>query len=259
MENFNGEEKYFYDAMYAIPSEYTYESLWHQKSLDKKSLNEAINVNYDSKTKTFKLNGPIIANSILINYANVSKEIYEKLVNAIYTYPDIARTVIDGVSNDNWSFLLMTLINPNLVLTAEQKAFAVREAIDKVTTKSNDDEKLSPKAHGQGYFDIRYFILRNSNWSIEEKEMLIKSFYPNIHEYSKALERWKLAILIGYLNKNGITSKEEIELAKLNCDEIISSLYEDKNTSDVIKSEIEFCKIMSELTPSDLTLSLKNN
>ena len=48
-------------------------------------------------------------------------------------------------------------------------------------------------------------------------------------------------------------------MAKLNCDEIISSLYEDKNTSDVIKSEIEFCKIMSELTPSDLTLSLKNN
>ena len=259
MENLTREEKYFYNAMYAIPSEYTYEALWKQMSLDRKVLNDAIGVSYDSKTKTFKLNGPIIANSILINYANVPKEIYEELVNTIYTHPDIARIVIDGFSNDNWSFLLMTLINHNLVLNDNQKAFAVREAIDKVTTQSKDNEELSPKAHGKGYFDIRYFILRNPNWSREEKERLIKSFYPDIHEYSKALERWKLAILIGYLNKNGITSKEEIELAKLSCDEIISSIYENKDTSDDIRKEIEFCNMMSELTPSDLTLSLKNS
>ena len=35
------------------------------------------------------------------------------------------------------------------------------------------------QAHGVGEYDIRYYILKNPNWSVEEKQKLIYDFWFN--------------------------------------------------------------------------------
>ena len=45
---------------------------------------------------------------------------------------------------------------------------------------------------GQGYFDIRYHILRNPNWTLEEKQRLIMDFWYDDDDYEEALEQWEL-------------------------------------------------------------------
>ncbi len=45
---------------------------------------------------------------------------------------------------------------------------------------------------GQGYFDIRYHILRNPNWALEEKQRLIMDFWYDDDDYEEALEQWEL-------------------------------------------------------------------
>ena len=63
-----------------------------------------------------------------------TEEVYDKLVKSIYNNKDIARIVLDGYSNGGFSFLLMSLWNPTLKLTEEQKQFAVSEAMNKIGT-----------------------------------------------------------------------------------------------------------------------------
>lgn len=102
----------------------------------------------------------------------------------------------------------MTLFNFDLRLTLEQKEFAVREAMNKIgTTKYKDtiakheyinqlfESTNTTQAHGIGEFDIRYWILKNPNWSLEEKEKLIFEFWANDEEYDKTLEEWEWNIV----------------------------------------------------------------
>jgi len=51
------------------------------------------------------------------------------------------------------------------------------------------------QAHGSGEFDIRYHILRNPNWTLEEKQKLIMEFWSNDDEYSECLEQWEWGIV----------------------------------------------------------------
>lgn len=51
---------------------------------------------------------------------------------------------------------------------------------------------LSPtQAHGNGDFDIRYWILRNPNWTLDEKQKLIMDFWADDDVYDETLEQWE--------------------------------------------------------------------
>lgn len=102
------------------------------------------------------------------------------------------------------------------------------------------------QAHGTGEFDIRYSILRNPNWTDEEKAELIYAFYPDDEEYEEILEQWEW----------GIINDSADLLYELNKDDLYDYTYEDlvkfyksRDTSDEIWNEIQFCKEMYKIRP----------
>ena len=117
---------------------------------------------------------------LMLRFPNqVNRGIYEEVVNKIYNNEDLSRIVLDGASNGGYSLLLYTLNNSKLKLTKEQKEFAYEEAMNQPYTKRTKDYNviysLSTKTcHGVFPYDIRYYILGNTNWSEEEKQELVK-------------------------------------------------------------------------------------
>lgn len=244
-----------------------------------------------------------ICEQILYDYENVNKEIYQELINLIYTNKNIARIVIDGASNGGYSYLLLSLFNFKLKLTEEQKRFAVDEAMNKIGTTRwdeiqeqysrklddmgiNDDktvyigyggginpigEKAGLKymnymmtslgreqAHGSGDFDIRYHILRNPNWTIEEKQKLIMDFWTDDDTYSECLEQWEWGIVNDSANykESCISSLEPYLLYDYTYNGLLK-FYGDKETTDRIWDEIQFCKLMHQLRPHQDKIKLE--
>ncbi|HOZ88999.1 MAG TPA: hypothetical protein PK737_02060, partial [Bacilli bacterium] len=70
---------------------------------------------------------------------SVDNKLYQDLVNKIYANTDLARIVLDGYANGGSSFLLKTLLNESLELTADQKAFAIEEAMHKIGTTEHQN------------------------------------------------------------------------------------------------------------------------
>ncbi len=58
------------------------------------------------------------------------------------------------------------------------------------------------QAHGTGEFDIRYHILRNPNWTLEEKKKLIMDFWYDDETYEEYLEQWEWDIINNSVNNN---------------------------------------------------------
>ena len=101
------------------------------------------------------------------------------------------------------------------------------------------------QAHGTGEFDIRYQILRNPNWSLNEKQKLIMDFWNNDEEYVECLEHWEWGI--PYLAaSNSAFQIEEFDLYECSY-ELLLMICDDKKVADRIWSEIQFCKQMREL------------
>ena len=88
----------------------------------------------------------------------------------------------------------------DLAETESEKAFAVNEAMNKLGTTRYSEIKIdnyfqrllqitsTKQAHGVGAFDIRYYILKNSNWSLEEKRKLVMNFWYDNEVYIEYLE-----------------------------------------------------------------------
>ena len=106
------------------------------------------------------------------------------------------------------------------------------------------------QAHGIGAFDIRYYILKNPNWTLEEKQKLITEFWCDDEKYEDFLEHWEWGIINDSVNfKDNPTSLlEKIDLYEYTY-EILLKFYGDKKTTDRIWDEIQFCKQMHELRP----------
>lgn len=106
------------------------------------------------------------------------------------------------------------------------------------------------QAHGTGAFDIRYTILNNPNWTIEEKQQLIMGFWFNDEEYEECLEEWEWAIINDKSNYKGnlmpLLDKEDLYNYSY---ENLLEFYEDKKTADKIWQEIKFCSQMHKLRP----------
>ena len=306
MESFNELDNKLYISKYVNKDREYFERIWNNIKDNKELLDWAIKLKKDKFNERYLVNGIAICDSMLYDFDSVDKEVYNKLINNIYSNKDIARLVLDGYSNGGYSFLLMSLWNHSLKLTKEQKKFAVDEAMNKLGTtkykKENDnylrtleekgvsdeettyidiDGSINPigektkseyiknifnslsdsQAHGRGSYDIRYYILRNPNWTIEEKQKLIMDFWYDGEEYEDVFEDWKW----GIVNDN-VNYKCDFDISCMfdYTYEMILDIYKDKEVTDRIWDEIEFLREMSFLRPiqyeSECVKSLvKNN
>ena len=306
MENIRKIDDKLYGAIYDNCSPYRSkkDEIWKEIREDKELLREAIQVERDKFDEGDILKGIAIANCILRDYNSIDKDIYQELVNTIYSNKDIARCVIDGYSNGGNSYLLMTLWNFDLKLTEDQKAFAVDEAMNKIGTVRNKkkmdeyrekfdmegitddiivtmdlDGSINPvgaktanmymadmftslsntQAHGSEPFDIRYWILRNPNWTKEEKAKLINDFYADDEDYEASLNEWEWSFLDeDSLLHGGITILDKGMLCEYTMRDLVE-LYDNNQTAMRVKEEVDFFKLMHKLRPTLKEIEYKVN
>ncbi len=107
------------------------------------------------------------------------------------------------------------------------------------------------QAHGTGAFDIRYHILRNPNWTLEEKRKLIMDFWYDDETYDEYLEQWEWSVVNDNENYKGqpLPPFDRYELFNEWSYEMLLEYYGNKETTDRIWEEMEFCRQMHELRP----------
>ena len=260
--------------------------IWQKIKNNSLLLQDAIKV-VKNKYNIDTLKAPYIAMAILLDYENVDPNIYNQLIDIIYSNVNIARYVVDN-SNFGNSLLLMSLFNNNLKLTDEQKNFAVDEAMNKVGTvryeqKLNEyvsklkEKKISTlliekillnhyifsvinanQAHGVDFKDIRYYILRNSSWSFEEKQKLVNDFWFDDKEYSRYVKQWEQEIIksLAIYRKTYFLPLIDSEDLYLWSYDVLLDFCKDKKVGDDILSSIVFCREMHKLR---LVKSFKDN
>ena len=146
--------------------------LWNKIKNNNKLLKYSININ----NNTFYSN--IIVENILRDKSLYNTVIYNELINNILKNKNLSR--IKSYINSNKTLLLIILENDSLVLTKEQKIFIIYEAENSPNTSKYYKENLkSNNIHGIGILDIRYYILKNKNFSLQEKKNLFNFFYPD--------------------------------------------------------------------------------
>lgn len=285
-----------YIARYGIPRIGDANSIWNRIRGNSDVLMEAVKVSKNKWKNGDTVNGLAISDFMLVDYKNVNHVAYNELIKSIYTNRDIARIVVDGASNGGYSFLLMSLWNHNWILTDEQKAFAVDEAMNKIGTtrykkisseysKKLDEQGITDdvttiieidgcvnpigakskneyfnyifsvlsdtQAHGVGAFDIRYCILRNPNWTLEEKQKLIMEFWEDDETYDEYLEQWEWGVVNDAVDykEDSLPPFDRYDLFNEWTYEMLLKYFGNKEITDRIWEEIDFCKKMHELRP----------
>ena len=274
-----------------------YNFVWDIIKNDRNILNKAIEVKRDKFNENDTFTHLAIVELMLINYEDVPSDIYNKLVNLIYSNTDLARIVLDGAANGGYSFLLYTLFNYDLELTQEMKEFVQSEAMNKIGTtlwrkkrceysSSLDEAGVSDDitvnmnidgmdlpigaksgceylhymfstlsdelAHGTGEYDIRYHILRNPNWSVEEKEKLVYEFFESQETYDEFLELWEWGIINDYVNyiNDCVPCLDKSDLYYYTFEDLCD-IYGNADIAKYIYDEIQFCKLMHEIRPQE--------
>ena len=161
MTNIEKLDDELYKAAYGLPIIGDYKEIWSKIKSNPAILREAVKIQKDKFNEKDIVKGLTICDAILTYYEDVDSIAYNSLINAIYANKDIARIVIDGASNGGFSFLLMSLLNPNLKLTESQKEFAVNEAMNKIGTKRwiQKEEHLAQKLNEQGINDDEVVVM----------------------------------------------------------------------------------------------------
>ena len=252
-----------------------FKKLWKKIRNNKEIQRAAVKIKRNKWDSGDITEGLTICECMLRDYENVDPEAYNELIENIYNNPDIARLVVGGAINRDFSFLLLSLANPNLKLSEEQKAFAVEEAMNRAGTlkyKTEEQEYIKKASkcikidesmlnmvlgkfysaknhyHGMGSFDIRYYILSNPNWTVDEKEKLVNNFWVDNDDYEEALNDWEWDVI----NENSICTQDSFvaldisEFYYYTYDDILY-YYEDKEKADKLWQEIEFCRLMKNL------------
>lgn len=104
------------------------------------------------------------------------------------------------------------------------------------------------QAHGVGEFDIRYHILKNPNWTSDEKQKLIMDFWYDNEEYKDFLEQWEWGIISDSANYNENYILDRDYLYDYSYNDLFH-IYNDNRITDNVWNEIQFCKQMKELRP----------
>lgn len=149
-----------------------------------------------------------------------------------------------GISDDNTTFVeIDNSINP----IGQKSKF---EHVNYMFANLSNEQ-----AHGTGDFDIRYYILRNPNWSLEEKQKLIMDFWYDDEIYDECLEQWEWNIVNGCINyeDNSVLIFDKDQLYQISYDEVLS-FYGNTEMANKVWNEIQFCKQMHELRPQQFEL-----
>lgn len=149
-----------------------------------------------------------------------------------------------GISDDNTTFVeIDNSINP---IGQKSKLELVNYLFANLS---------NAQAHGIGDFDIRYYILRNPNWSLEEKKKLIMDFWYDDEIYDECLEQWEWNIINNFVNyeDNSVLLFDKDQLYQISYDEVLA-FYGNKKMANKVWNEIKFCKQMHELRPQQFEL-----
>lgn len=222
MEQMKELENQFYKARYGLPKEGNEIAIWEEIKKSPEVLREAVKIKRNKWDNGDIVSGLTICDAILRDYESVDQEAYRELIQSIYTNLDIARIAMKGDCRESTFFLLMSLWNPNLKLTQEQKDFAIADTMN------------SAQVHGIGSFDIRYLILRNANWTLEEKQKLIMDFWDSDKVYDECVEDWELNIVNDPANYKGkpLPPFDRYELFNEWSYEMLLEYYGNKETAD---------------------------
>lgn len=226
--------------------------LWPWYRSDKSMLRWAIQPIKDKFGKD-SVQGPLICDYMLTYYNDVDKDLYLELFALIFEHIDIARYSVDG---DRRSFLMMILYNFDLRLLDEEKELITNEALHCYGTKTMENQDTYGNvvvAHGQGIYDIKYWILRNPNWSIDEKQHLVYELWANDEEYEEVLSQWEYELF----NSNSLyvvnPEKYSIEFNPAEMYEYsyeyFLEMYNDDSIAEEVWQEVQFLKLMHILRP----------
>lgn len=230
-----------YKAMYGLPKAGNMNDIWGKIKSNPQILREAVKIRRNKWNNGDITNGIAISNAMLTDYEDIDSVAYNELIDSIYTNTDIARMAVSNTFDKGCSFLTMSLCNHNLKLTQEQKAFAISEAM------SNDTQ-----AHrNSGFFGIEYYILKNPNWTLEEKQKLIMDFWENDEDYDEYLEQWEWEVVNDNENYKGnsLPPFDRYDLFNDWTYEKLLRYHQNQEITDRIWEEIEFCRQMHELRP----------
>lgn len=100
MVNIDMIDKELYNSIYVSPRIGDY----------KEVLRGAIQITKDKFGERDTVKGLSIAEFMLLDYENVDSNIYQNLINTIYSNTDIARIVLDGASNGGEFFFINEFI-----------------------------------------------------------------------------------------------------------------------------------------------------
>lgn len=115
---------------------------------------------------------------ILLDNTNIKPEVFDSLIKLIYSNITVSRlSIYLEEYHSNFSLLTLSLFNKKLKLNKEQKEYAIKEIKSKETA-----------SHVNNGYDSRYALIRNLNWSLEEKVELIPDIYDAITIEQKILE-----------------------------------------------------------------------
>lgn len=248
MNNIKRYDDKLYKLAYEGIMQQNYKIFWSEIRKNKDLLKEAIKVNVDEDGKE-TLNAITICDFILKDYKNIDNEIYNKLVKLILNNKNISRLKTSNKGVTNKSFLLRVINNKNNKINTQEKELCISEAANTISIKRQKKIERINEIHGIGTFDIRYYILKNPNWSINEKRKLLRKFY-NKEEWERTLKEFELAVIYNNANfKGNPFSLLTIDsLYKYNYEELLN-FYNNKEIANYIWNEIQFCKLMHKLRP----------
>lgn len=248
-----------YSSIYGLPKIGSNQRIWKEILLEQGNdglLKNAMKIYMEKEELTVV--APTICDMILKDYENINPDIYQELVNLIYISPQIARTKVGGVfQNSNSSFLVQTLKNHTLTLTKEQKEVAVTEALSMpgaiFFSSDQNIKNLKIENHGLTPFDIRYEILMNPNWSLEEKANLIYDFYQKEEEFNKTINAWEEDIInnSSFYSVNGFERMYQDRLYDYSDCEL-ARYYRSREQVKNIREEITMYQLFHQMRPQQV-------
>ena len=216
---------------------------WNEIKSDIGLLSRAIELEKD-ENGNLVVKAPEICAHILTDYESVDKSIYLKLIDLVYKNENVATTLFPS-GNEKYSFLHASLANRFLGLTKEQKEYAVAEA------------KFNRMSHGGREYDIRYQILKNPNWDLEEKRKLVYDFYEDEYDFMLHVDAFERKVVRHPANfqSNGISLLEKDKLYDYSLLDL-EKMYQDSVMAVEIFDEINVCRMLHHVRPITLR---KNN
>ncbi len=214
-------EKLLYDQREAETKEWGWD-LWREIKRDRVLLLQAIEINDRiSPSKYFSSN--VIVDCILKDPEGIDLDILQTVINRIYdSNREAFEIAFDGKQN---TFLMQTLKLRGVELTDEQRKIAL-------------DWEITQSFHGRGDIGLGYWILKNENFSEEEKKSLIERKFFHDSYWQKFINYCQEYIRnLNYLN--GISVSNEELLNERDIESVKSSHYPGINIKIFEKTEEE--------------------